>query len=272
MATFPSYRMPTAGTSLADLIKKNTGAGIINSAIIGANKGQNTAPTPTTPTQSTSSSSSSYSARQSYLDKIIALQNEQRAREEAERQRIRDERINAANAAYDTGVNNLNRATTDAQQQAYIQMMKEKKAMPQQLQALGISGGATESTLAGINSAYGTNRSNIDKAKLEQLGLLEQDRAEAIAAANADLANANIAAERDYTQGLIDTYMSAMPSYSASSSSSSSSQSSTSSAGYKYANSLLNNGYTAQEINDELSRQGYSEAQIARYLYDLGLL
>lgn len=272
MATFPFYRIPTAGISLVDLIKKNTGPGVVNSAIAGLNMGKNNKTT--TPTQSSSSGGSSYSAQQSYLDKIIALQNEQRAREEAERQRIRDERINAANAAYDTGVNNLNRATTDAQQQAYIQMMKEKKAMPQQLQALGISDGATESTLAGINSAYGTNRTNIDKAKLEQLGLLEQDRAEAIAAANADLANANIASERDYTQGLIDTYMSAMPkvTYSSSSSSSSGGQSSTSSPGYKYANSLLNNGYTAQEINDELSRQGFSEAQIARYLYDLGLL
>lgn len=256
------------GSAASDIFYNNN---TIKLPVVTNTNKTNTAPTPTTPTQSTSSSSSSYSARQSYLDKIIALQNEQRAREEAERQRIRDERINAANAAYDTGVNNLNRATTDAQQQAYIQMMKEKKAMPQQLQALGISGGATESTLAGINSAYGTNRTNIDKARLEQLGLLEQDRAEAIAAANADLANANISAERDYTQGLIDTYMSAMPSYS-SSSSSSTSQSSTSSAGYKYANSLLNNGYTAQEINEELSRQGYSEAQIARYLYDLGLL
>lgn len=211
--------------------------------------------------------------QQAYFNQILAWQREQMERERAERERIKQGRIDAANRVYNTGVNNLNNATADAQRQAYIKRMQDEKAMPQQLQAMGISGGATESTLAGIKTAYGNNRAEIEKARLNELGQLEQEKLNAIAAAEADMANAEIAANRDYTNGLIQSYASFIPKSSGrSSGSGSSTQSVTKTDGYKRAAYLLNQGYSSQEIANELERQGYSENLIASYLGNLGLL
>ncbi len=234
---------------------------------------QKPTPAPTRPQQQ-SPSYDPFSAQQAYFNQILALQEEQRARERAERERIKQGRIDAANRAYDSGVNKLNDATLDAQRQAYIRRMQDENALGQQMQAMGVSGGATESSLAGLKSAYGNNRTDIEKAKLNQLGALEQDKLNAIAAAEADEAAASMAAERDYTNGLIQTYASFLPKMTRSSGGSSKSTAPdiTKTAAYKRATTLFNQGGTAQEIANDLSRQGIQDQAIADLLDKLGLL
>ena len=57
--------------------------------------------------------------------------------------------------------------------------------MPQQLKALGISGGASESTLAGIENTYMNNRASIEAARNQ----------------------ANSLARQNYSTGVTDDYM-----------------------------------------------------------------
>lgn len=237
-------------------------------------------PQPSAPTQRPQPQPSydPFAAQQAYFNQMIALREQQRERERQERERIKQGRIDAANRAYDSGAGKLNTATEDAQRQAYIKRMQDEKDIQQQLQAMGISGGATESTLSGIKSAYGNNRADIEKAKLAQLGALEQDKLNAIAAAEADEAAASMAAERDYTDGLIQTYASFLPTLTQARSSGrgrsvrSSAPDITKTAGYRRAETLFNRGGTAQEIANDLERQGLSQQAIADYLDKLGLL
>ena len=55
---------------------------------------------------------------------------------------------------YNTGVAGVNKQADNAQQQAYINYMMNKRDMGQQLAAQGLSGGASESALAGICLLY----------------------------------------------------------------------------------------------------------------------
>ena len=55
----------------------------------------------------------------------------------------------------------INKSANDAAQQAYIAKEKMLMQNPQQLAALGISGGGSESALLGINTGYENNRNTI---------------------------------------------------------------------------------------------------------------
>lgn len=55
----------------------------------------------------------------------------------------------------------INKSANDAAQQAYIAKEKTLMQNPQQLAALGISGGGSESALLGINTGYENNRNTI---------------------------------------------------------------------------------------------------------------
>lgn len=53
----------------------------------------------------------------------------------------------------------------DAARQAYISYMQGQRDLPQQLSALGVTGGASESALIGARSAYENNRGNLQTAR-----------------------------------------------------------------------------------------------------------
>lgn len=75
----------------------------------------------------------------------------------------------------------INNSANDAAQQAYIAKEKTLMQNPQQLAALGISGGGSESALLGINTGYENNRNTImqnrDKAIRENENQQNQIRA-----------------------------------------------------------------------------------------------
>lgn len=93
---------------------------------------------------------------------------------------------------YNTGVAGVNKQADNAQQQAYINYMMNKRDMGQQLAAQGLSGGASESALAGMYNNYGNSRNTIDSGRNDSLADLMNDwntnKASALQAYNSQLA------------------------------------------------------------------------------------
>ena len=76
---------------------------------------------------------------------------------------------------YNTGVSGVNKQADNAQQQAYINYMMNRRDMGQQLAAQGLSGGASESALAGMYNNYGNSRNTIDSGRNDSLADLMND-------------------------------------------------------------------------------------------------
>ena len=93
---------------------------------------------------------------------------------------------------YNAGVAGVNKQADNAQQQAYINYMMNKRDMGQQLAAQGLSGGASESALAGMYNNYGNSRNTIDSGRNDSLADLMNDwntnKASALQAYNSQLA------------------------------------------------------------------------------------
>lgn len=73
----------------------------------------------------------------------------------------------AKNSLLSTYNNNRSNLSTDAEnslKQAYISNMLAKRNIAQQLSAMGLNGGMTETTLAGMANNYGNQRNNINTA------------------------------------------------------------------------------------------------------------
>lgn len=145
----------------------------------------------------------SYDAGDTYdyagmIQEIMDRQAAQAAEAEAARQAALEEQRAAARAAYDASVGRLNDswentknalagnldstreslqrqydygagvANRDAEQamkEAYINYMMNRKNLNQSLSAQGLSGGATESSLARMYNNYGSSRNNIDTTR-----------------------------------------------------------------------------------------------------------
>lgn len=73
---------------------------------------------------------------------------------------------------YDYSKGALNDATERDLQSAYVNMMLSQRDTPQLLTAQGISGGLSESTLAGIRGNYGAERNNLSVARTGALAQL----------------------------------------------------------------------------------------------------
>ncbi len=113
----------------------------------------------------------------------------------------------AAQAAYDKNMGYLNEAYANrsnllqqnynadsAQQQAYINYMMSKRDLPQALAAQGLTGGMSESALAGMYNSYGNNRNAIDRGRNESLAALldtlNSNRSSALQSYNSQLSAA----------------------------------------------------------------------------------
>lgn len=136
---------------------------------------------------STPSSSGSFDLA-GYLE---GLRAQQRADAEAAYARARSNLNDAYNSAssaygniYNSGVDQLGRSynnsrgkinseATDAFRQAYVNRMLSEKNLGQKMAALGMSGGASESTLAGLINNYGNARNGIQRTLDTNLGDLE---------------------------------------------------------------------------------------------------
>ena len=77
--------------------------------------------------------------------------------------------MSASNAQYD-----------NTARQNYVNYMRAQRNLPEQLNALGIRGGASESSLIRMGANYGTNVANNEMARAQALDAIQQQYADAI--------------------------------------------------------------------------------------------
>lgn len=70
-------------------------------------------------------------------------------------------------AALDATIKANNKAANKSLREAYIANMLSKRNLPQQLKALGVSGGASETTLSDLENTYMNNRFGIEEQRNE---------------------------------------------------------------------------------------------------------
>jgi hypothetical protein len=68
----------------------------------------------------------------------------------------------------------VNDDADNSMRQAYINSMLQKKDLGQKMSAMGLNGGATETTLASMNNSYSNARNNIDTTRQRSLADLNQ--------------------------------------------------------------------------------------------------
>lgn len=166
----------------------------------------------------TSGGASAYSSLlNAYLNQGRSFADEQYAAQKAAAQNAYDKSMSALNNAYDSQVSNLknkydftvgqlnssydnsagkiNANAEDSLRQAYINRMLSQKNLGQQMSALGLNGGATETTLANMLNNYGNARNNIETTRANNLSDLaftrDNNLAEALQNYNSALANAD---------------------------------------------------------------------------------
>lgn len=96
-----------------------------------------------------------------------AQEAQRRAREEAYQRSAAQQKTN-----YEYGQGELNRATDNALQQAYINRMLQQRNLAQQLSAQGLNGGASETTTAGMLNNYNNSRNALETERQNQLASL----------------------------------------------------------------------------------------------------
>lgn len=84
---------------------------------------------------------------------------------------------------YQQNLSRVNAAADQALREAYLNKMESLKGLNQALTAQGLSGGASETALAGLYNNYGSARSQIEAQRLEQQGNLQSTLQSNLAAA-----------------------------------------------------------------------------------------
>lgn len=111
----------------------------------------------------------SYNRSMGYVDQGFAEGNDATAR-------ARDEAIELAAQLYAMGEETQNQRTEKDLKGQYISYMNGLKNMNQRLSALGINGGAAETTLLGALNGYEANRTDLEEARASALGQLRQQQ------------------------------------------------------------------------------------------------
>jgi hypothetical protein len=111
--------------------------------------------------------------------------------------RIRTQGARDANMA---NVGKVNAYSDRALQNAYISKELNRVNMPQQLSALGYSGGATETSMTGAMTDYENRRGTIEQDRADALNDIYENDAQILATGNAELADLGT----QYYQNLIE--------------------------------------------------------------------
>lgn len=88
---------------------------------------------------------------------------------------------NALNASYQNDLTGLKDDAARSLREAYINKMLSQKNLNQKMSAAGLSGGATETTLAGLLNNYGNARNNIDTTLNTNIRNLDVSKTSALA-------------------------------------------------------------------------------------------
>ena len=133
-------------------------------------------------------------AAQAAYDKNMGYLNEAYANRNNLLQQNYNDALAQLQASYDSGARGVNQNADSAQQQAYINYMMSKRDLPQALLAQGLTGGMSESALAGMYNSYGNNRNTIDRGRNESLAALldtlNSNRSSALQSYNSQLSAA----------------------------------------------------------------------------------
>ena len=196
--------------------------GVSNSGVAGATARPRTSTSSSSGSKSGSSSASNANMAAAYNSLLAAYrQNDYsdylRQMQEAA-QNAYDRGMSALNSAYDNQLsslsdnlsetrnqlanqynrskNNITSDAADSLRQAYINKMKSERNLGQQMSALGLNGGATETTLAGMLNNYGNARNNINTTQNKNLADLEGNYSDNLSQAqqayNSAVATANL--------------------------------------------------------------------------------
>ena len=111
-------------------------------------------------------------AAQAAYDKNMGYLNEAYANRNNLLQQNYNDALAQLQASYESGARGVNQNADSAQQQAYINYMMSKRDLPQTLVAQGLTGGMSESALAGMYNSYGNNRNTIDRGRNDSLATL----------------------------------------------------------------------------------------------------
>ena len=165
----------SSGSSLAGA----AASGAVSGALAGLNRRPSGSGSGSSSGGGSSASSGSVSYQEGpdisryYEDLIDSIRAQQRA-EEQRKQAAINQGVNTLNAQKPV----LEQQYQDAAQQAYIQMMQSRKALPQVMGAQGLSGGLSESSLVDLDATSGQN-----------LNALRQQRDQGLAGIDSDIAN-----------------------------------------------------------------------------------
>lgn len=103
---------------------------------------------------------------------------------------------NAQQLEYATGLQNDNYQKLNSQ--LYIDRMNQERTLPQQLAAMGITGGAAETSMLGIGNNYAGNLAANERARLAAIAGLNQDAMQADYQARAQQISADAQAMQAY--------------------------------------------------------------------------
>jgi hypothetical protein len=107
-----------------------------------------------------------------------------------EQQRAIQQRIDAAVQANNAYIPQINQQSKQALQNAYIANQQARMRAPQALNALGMTGGASESSLLGLDTNYQNARTQIEQERSRALEGIRQNEAQIRATGDATLSEA----------------------------------------------------------------------------------
>lgn len=110
----------------------------------------------------------SFQTPESYMD-VQEEQNRLARQREEEARRLYQQQVQQGTARLNAQRGTVNQTYEDAARQAYISYMQNQRAIPGQLAAAGITGGAAESTMLGAQTAYQGSLGSISAAKQKAL-------------------------------------------------------------------------------------------------------
>lgn len=129
----------------------------------------------------------------------------QRAQEEAAAQR-RAAYESALRSQYNTSLGALGQSAAGANTGEYVRYMQNQTKLPQQAALMG-TGGLSESSLMGLNAAYGTNLNNIEQERARGQSSLENQLNQGIAQGEGQYADTMAGIQGDYASKLLTLTM-----------------------------------------------------------------
>ncbi len=107
-----------------------------------------------------------------------------------EQQKAIQKKIDASVQANNAYIPEINQASDQSLQNAYILREQNRVNAPQALSAMGYTGGATETSLMGINTGYENTRNEVEQNRAKSLAEIQQNEAQIRATGDATLSDA----------------------------------------------------------------------------------